>query len=286
MSLERIHYRIFFVLFFVVSGLTSCSSYLTSALIEPATGNLRQQTDLELVCDGAPAYLLMIDSMIASSPADRNLLRTGAQSYSAYAAALSECGGSKGRIAVINDKAHLYGTRLLGQMLPMKQRDGEEFDRILAQLDKEDLSYVFWGTFGWISWVQSQEGSPAAMADLVPIEKIMSRLLEIDETYEGGSIHLFFGGYYAAKPTLLGGKPELSRMHFEKALLLSKRKFLLIQTTYAATLARQTMDKDLHNRLLEEVIRFPIDSAPEFALSNQIAVKKAHRLLEDDYFAE
>ena len=209
-----------------------------------------------------------------------------AQSYSAYATALSECGTSDQRIAVITDKAHLYGSRLLNQFLPIEKTDGEEFDRILAKLDKDDLPFVFWGTFGWISWVQSQNGSPAAMADLVVIEKIMSRLLELDETFEGGSIHLFFGGYHAAKPALFGGKPDLSKIHFEKALVLSKRRFLLIQTTYAATLARQTMDKELHDRLLKEVISFPLDSAPEFALTNRIAVKRARRLLADDYFAE
>ena len=46
------------------------------------------------------------------------------------------------------------------------------------------------------------------------------------------------------------------------------------------------MDKDLHDRLLKEVIRFPVDSAPEFALSNRIAVRRAYRLMKDDYFAE
>ncbi len=286
MPLQYVHPRLFIVLICAVSGLTSCSSYLTASFVEPAVGNLRQQTDLELVCEGAPAYLLMIDSMIASSPDNRNLLRTGTQSYSAYATALSECGTSDQRIAIISDKAYLYGTRLLRQFLPMEKMDGKEFERMLAKLDKNDLPFVFWGTFGWISWVRSQNGSPAAMADLVVIEKIMSRLLELDETFEGGSIHLFFGGYYAARPVLLGGKPDLSRIHFEKALMLSKRKFLLIQTTYAATLARQTMNKELHNRLLEEVTSFPLDSAPEFALTNRIAVKRARRLLEDDYFAE
>jgi len=281
-----VHPKLFAVFICVLSGLTSCSSYLTSSFVEPAVGNLRQQTDLELVCEGAPAYLLMIDSMIASSPDNRNLLLTGTQSYSAYATALSECGKSDQRIGLINDKAYLYGARLLNQFLPMEKMDGEEFDRKLVQLGKDDLPFVFWGTFGWIIWVQNQSGSPAAMADLVVIEKIMSRLLELDETFEGGSIHLFFGGYHAAKPALLGGKPDLSKTHFEKALELSKRKFLLIQTTYAATLARQTMDKELHDRLLEEVISFPLDSAPEFALTNRIAVKRAHRLLEDDYFAD
>jgi len=273
-------------LIFVITGLTSCASYISSAFVEPAVGNLRQQTDLELVCEGAPAYLLMIDSMIASSPDNRNLLHTGVQSYSGYAAALTECSGSEQRIAEIAEKAHMYGLRLLNQFLPVSTVNSEEFDKKLSRLDKKDVPCVFWGTFGWISWIQTQDGSPAAMADLVIIEKIMTRLLELDEAYEGGSIHLFFGGFYAAKPVLFGGKPELSKIHFEKALALSKRNFLLIQTTYAETLARQTFNRELHDRLLKEVLKFPLDSAPNFALSNRIAVKKAQRLLEDDYFAE
>ncbi len=274
------------VLLFTVAAFSSCSSLLTSTFVEPAAGNLRKQTDPELVCEGAPAFLLMIDSMIAGSPDSENLLRTGAQSYSAYAATLPECGASEERIAAITEKAHGYGLKLLSHFLPMDQMEGPEFDKSLAGLGKGDVPSVFWGTFGWISWVQAQHGSPGAMADLVVIEKIMARLLELDETFEAGSIHLFFAGYYAAKPALFGGKPELSRYHFKRALELSKRKFLLVQATYAATLARQTQDKKLYNALLKEILDFPIDSAPEFALSNVLAVRKARRLLEEDYFAE
>jgi hypothetical protein len=38
--------------------------------------------------------------------------------------------------------------------------------------------------------------------------------------------------------------------------------------------------------LLNEVLDFPLDSAPEFRLSNEIAVNKAKRLLNDNYFGE
>ncbi|WP_457576817.1 TRAP transporter TatT component family protein [Desulfomarina sp.] len=274
------------VLLFLVTAFSSCSSLITSTFVKPTAGNLRKQTDPELVCEGAPAFLLLVDSMIAGSPDSEDLLQTGAQSYSAYAATLPECGASEKRIATITEKAHGYGIKLLNHFLPMDRPDGAEFDQALAGLDRDDVPAVFWGTFGWISWVQSQHGSPAAMADLVIIEKIMARLLELDETFEAGSIHLFFAGYYAAKPALFGGKPKQSRYHFKRALEISKRKFLPVQATYAATLARQTGDRKLYDALLREILDFPIDSAPEYALSNVLAVRKARRLLEEDYFAE
>lgn len=277
-----------FVLVALCCWLSSCSGMVTNSVIKPAIGNLQQQTDIDLVCDGAPAYLLMIDSMLVSSPNSRKLLLIAAQSYSAYAATLSECGNpQEERIAKIADKAHDYGLRLLGQHLPVKggQASGS-LDEKLAALTSDDVPDVFWGTYGWLTWVRSQKGSPASIADIVPIEKIMTRLLELDESFQGGSIHLFFGGYHAAKPAMFGGKPEVSRMHFEKALELSGRRFLLTQITYAETLARITMDKELHDQLLSEVLSFPLDSAPEFGLSNRIAVNKARKLLEENYFGD
>ena len=250
-------------------------------------GNLQQQTDINLVCEGAPAYLLMLDSMLVSSPDSRDLLITTTQSYSAYSTALAECGGSDTRIGAIADKAKHYGQRLLQPLLffgsGMKM---DTFERQLAQLKKSDVPAVFWGTSGWLTWVLQQKGSPASVADIVLIEKIMARLLELDETYQGGNIHLFFGAYYAAKPEMFGGRPDLSAQHFEQALAISERKFLLTQVTYAEKLARMTMNKDLHDSLLKEVVAFPLESAPEFGLSNRIAKDWAKRLLDENYFAE
>jgi hypothetical protein len=268
--------------------LSACSTLVTTAL-QPAVGNIQQQTDINLVCEGIPAYLLMIDSMLVSSPKNKYLLLSGAQSYSAYAMALEECGGvGDKRIEPITDKAKLYGRRLLRHYLPSttEGQDYQALDQELAKLDRSDVPDVFWGTFGWLTWVKDQKGSPESIADIVLIEKIMARLLQLDESYQGGSIHLFFGAYYAAKPTMFGGRPDLSKIHFEKALQLSKRKFLMIQTTYAETLAKATLDQKLYDQLLKEVIAFPLDSAPEFGLSNQIAKHRAKRLLTEDYFGE
>ena len=269
--------------------LPSCSSLVTKA-IQPAIGNLQQQTDVNLVCEGFPAYLLMIDSMLVSSPKSRHLLRSGAQSYSGYAAALEECDrGDDQRIALIAEKAKRYGLRLLRLYLPLDigQGIGQNYDPLdseLAKLDRRDVPDIFWGTFGWLTWVKYQKGSPEAVVDVIFIEKIMARLLDLDESYQGGAIHLFFGTYYVAKPAMFGGRPDLSKMHFEKALQLGKRSFLLTQTTYAETLARATLDQKLHDRLLKEVLDFPLDSAPEFGLSNQIAKNKAKKLLLENYF--
>ena len=267
--------------------LSSCASLITSTVIEPAVGNLQHQTDIQLVCEGAPSYLLMVDSMLVSSPDSESLLLVAAQSYSAYAAALEECGATEDRVVAIAEKAHHYGLALLEHYLPVKNpKDHDLFIKKLSKLSLSDVPDVFWGTYGWLTWVKSQQGSPASIADMVEIEKIMTRLLELDESYEGGSIHLFFGMFYAAKPAMFGGDPERSKLHFEKALELSERKFLTTQTLYAEMLARMTMDQELHDSLLMEVLAFSSEKAPEFGLSNQIAKDKAQKLLDENYFGE
>lgn len=283
-----------YILFAVLTlSLSSCSGFLTNRLLGPITGNLQQQTDINLVCEGAPSYLLMLDSLLVSSPQSKTLLLSTTKAYSGFSTALSECGAGDDRIAAVTDKAHLYGIRLLQHYLPLQNSGNyappateDDFNSQLYRLNKDDVEDVFWGTFGWLSWVQSQKGSPASIADMAIIENIMERLLEIDETYEGGSIHLFFGAYNALKPAMFGGRPDLSKEHFEKALVLSKRQFLITQTTYAQTYARGVFDQELHDTLLNEVLSFSLSDAPEFALSNQIAKKRAQKLLEENYFGD
>ncbi|CAG35172.1 TRAP transporter TatT component family protein [Desulfotalea psychrophila] len=271
------------VLTLTVFLLSSCARLITHNVVEPAVANIQQQTDIELVCEGAPAYLLMVDSMLTSHPRDEGLLRMASQAYIGYVGALGQCGAPPAKIRTNTDKTKLYAGRLLEEKIHWQTR-GFELDQELAECDRSDVPELFWGSFGLLTWIQQQGGSPASMADLVVVEKTMQRILELDEKYQAGAAHLFFGGYYATKPEFLGGGPKKARYHLEKALLLSQHQFLLCQVTYARTYARLTFDQELHDRLLKEVLSFPIESAPQYALSNRIAQKEAEKLLDEGYF--
>lgn len=266
--------------------LASCMSLLTSTVIDPTVGNLQKQSDIDLVCEGAPAYLLMIDSLIESDPANRELLLLGAKSYSGMVAALESCSADPQRLQTLSLKAKSFGQRLLSTYIPLQNNRTDQFDDALARLRTSDSEALFWGTFGWLTWVQHQSGSPASMADLPVIERLMSRILELDESVENGSPHIFFGALYGAKPQMIGGDTERSRNHFERALALSNRMFLVVQTTYAETYGRMAFDRELHDALLREVLEFELERAPENTLTNQIAKRKARQLLDEDYFGD
>ncbi len=264
--------------------LSSCTSMITNAVIAPAVNNLQIQQDVELVCEGAASHLLMIDSLIASEPENKGLLLIGTQAYCGSLAALSSCNQPKSRLAALSMKAREYGKRLLDSIVPLSEIDGPERQRFFNHLDIKDLRFLFWGTYGWLSWVQYQDGSPAAMADLVIIEQLMAKVLEIDETIENGSPHLFFGALYGSRPEMLGGDFERSKKHFERALEISNRSFLPVQTTFAETFCRMTFNQDLHDALLKEVLDYPLKQDPENTLVNQIAKRKARALLDEGFF--
>ena len=174
----------------------------------------------------------------------------------------------------------------MSKMLPIGEGNQELFDVELEKRSASDADSLFWGSYGWLTWIEQQQGSPAAMADLVTIEKIMERLLEIDDTVEQGGPHLFFGVLYGSKPKMIGGDPEQSRSHFERALEISNRSFLMAQMLFAATYSRMVFDRELHDSLLEEVIDFELDRAPDNRLSNQIAKRRAEELLEENFFGD
>lgn len=268
---------------FLLAGSGGCARLAVNSLMEPTVANLQRQTDLDLVCEGASSFLLMLDSMIAQDPGDRRLLLTAAQGFSAYASALDVC-GRPDRAATVSSKARKYGLALLSTKTVLRSVAVMEPDALqaaLAEMDAGDVALLFWAGNGWATWIRYQDGSPASLADLMRVELLMLRVVELDETFYHGGAHLFLGAFYGAKPPLLGGKPEQSRVHFEQALAVSRREFLPVQVAYAQTYARMMYDRDLYEQLLREVLDFPGEQRPDIALANQAAKRRATQLLEE-----
>ena len=264
--------------------LSSCSTLITEIVISPSVDNIQKQEDLDLVCEGMPAYLLMIDSLIESYPDDDSLLLIGAKTYTGASAALKSCNSPDNRVSALSLKAKRYSQLLLDHRFSISGSTREHLENHLASISAYDADFLFWGAFGWLTWIQQQQGSPASMADLVVVERLMAKVLELDETIENGSPHLFFGALYGAKPEMIGGDPERSRKHFERALEISDRSMLMVQVTYAETYCRMIFNQKLHDDMLQEVLNYPLEQAPDNTLPNQIAKRRAKALLAEGFF--
>ena len=273
------------LLFSMIGG---CASMVVDPLIDPLNHSLQRQTDLNLVREGTPTLLLMLDGLIAEHPDNRKLLLTATQAYSAYAATLFELGEHE-RAAVLSTKARDYGLALLCLNPSVQgniQTPLETFSGCLVSFQKSNVPSLFWAGYGWATWIRLQNGSPAALAALPRVEQIMLRVIELDETYYYGAAHIFMGYYYGSRPEMLGGNLEKSRSHFERALQIGERNFLLAQVSYAESYARLSFNRELFEDLLTEVLNHPHENDSELTTSNQLAKSRARTLLAqiDDFF--
>lgn len=265
-----------------------------AALMRPVAsgfaGNLSSaildQNDPEIVRDGAPAYLLAIDGMIAGNPDDTELLLLGAQLYGAYASAFVEDETRQGRLW---DRALGYGRRALcrecASVCEAADRPYDEFLASLAETAARDVPSLYGFGAAWAGWVQAHADDWGAIAQIPKIEALMQRVVELDEPYEDGAAHLYLGVLLTQRPASLGGKPEQAREHFERVVKLSEGQNLMAKVLYARQYARLVFDRPLHDRLLQEVVAADPE-APGVTLANTLAQQQARVLLADadDYF--
>jgi len=266
---------------------SGCTSLVVNPLLDPLTLSLQKQTDLELLQEGAPSLLLLLEGLLADDPNNERLLMTATKAYGAYATTLHEYGKTE-RAVNMSIKARDHGISLINQLPGLERINGQtlaEIEQALARISPDKVGCLFWGAYGWATWIQFQEGAPEAMADLPIVERIMLRVLELDEAYYYGGAHIFLGSYYGSRPQIYGGKPEASRKHFEEALAINKRMFLLTHIAYAQTYARIMFDRELYLRLLAEVLAQPLTDS-DMAASNKLAKVMAAKLIGqvDEFF--
>jgi hypothetical protein len=89
----------------------------------------------------------------------------------------------------------------------------------------------------------------------------------------------------SVRPEAVGGKPELGRSYFEKAVALSGGKNLFAKTLEAEFYARLVFNQELHDKLLNEVLAAD-PNVPGLTLINTLAQERAKKLLVSgkDYF--
>lgn len=242
--------------------------------------------DVAMVRDGAPAYLILIDGLIARDPQNADLLGQGAQLNSAYAAAFVT---DPERNDILNDKALDLAERAvcvgLSNGCGLRARDFDAYQDWLAARGAKDVPLLYRLGATWAGWIQTHSGDYAAIAELARVKALMNRVIELDETYDYGGAHLYLGVFESQAPAAMGGRPEVARRHFERAIAISEGKYLMTKVLYAQNYARLTFDRELHDRLLREVTA----ADPELAgltLINVVAQERATELLEsaDDYF--
>lgn len=280
--------RLFFalLLLFSLSGCASIVASTTGGMAASLSDAILEQNDPETVESGTPAYLLLIDGLILDSPKNEALLLSGARLYGAYAGVFVQ---DNERAQRLTTRARDYAERALCRhrtsLCNLATRPFDDYRATLAKTEKRDVPFLYALGSAWAGWIQAHSSDWNAVADLARVRAVMERVVELDETYDSGSAHLYLGVMSTLLPPTLGGKPEVGRAHFERAIVLSQGRDLMAKVEYARRYARLVFDRSLHDRLLNEVLQAPV-TAPGLTLRNTLAQRAARDLLKsaDKYF--
>jgi hypothetical protein len=274
-----------------VALLTGCSSMMTSAttgLAESLTAAVLDQNDPETVRQGAPAYLLLIDGLIADAPKNTDLLLAGAGLYSSYAGAFVD---DPERAARLSIKGRDYGWAALcsgnKNACGIWSAPYDDFERTINAMGQKDVPVLYGAGAAWASWIRANTDDWSAIADKARVDLMMQRVVTLDETYDDGSAYLYLGILATLLPKAAGGQPEQGRVAFERVIELSDGKNLSAKVLLARSYARLVFDRELHDGLCQEVIDAdPV--APGLTLTNTMAQDEARSLLEssEDYFGD
>ena len=274
-----------------LSGCASVKSMAITALaptFEDMNVAVNRLQDFEIVKQGIPSNIMLIEGLLEGAPDNRALLTLAAQTYCIYALGFVEDEDPE-RASYLYDRGKMHGLKVL-MMNPAFQgavaEGGDALSEALNGFGGSDVASLFWTGNCWGSWINLNKDKVKALAEVPKVELIMKRVLHLDETYFFGGPHLFFAMMAVSKPRMFGGDPEKAQEHFDKTFAISEGKFLLPYVLYARYYATFTFDEALYTTTLQRVLDAPSDILPDQALANEIAKRKARRLLDDvgEYF--
>lgn len=260
-------------------------SSVTGQMASDLEKSILNSRDVQTVREGIPAYLLLIDSFLRRSPDDEQLLLAASNLNGSFSALI----GDPERSKLLTAKSLAYALEATcihdASLCGFRQLEFGAFKAAVDDLGRNDVATLYQLGVAWAGWIQAHSDDWNAIAELGRVKYLMEKMIELDETWDGGGPHLYMGALQTILPASMGGEPEKGRQHFEEAIRISDGEFLMAKVVYAEEYARLTFDKSLHDRLLNEVI--DADPVVEgMTLANKLAQQRAKELLagSDDYF--
>ena len=258
----------------------------TNDMADNLNAAIMNQDDPETVRDGAPAYLLMLDSFIEGSPDNVAMLGAAAKLYAAYGVIFVEDAQRADRLT---NRALGYAQKSLcvsnKEACGLNDLSFKEFENVLEKLQKKDSASLF--TFGLasIAYIKVHSDDWGAMAKLPRVESALNRVQALDPQYQAIQVEHFLAVLNTIRPPALGGDFEAGKAHYERAQALSGGKDLSINVDYARYYARTLYDRELHDRLLNDVMSAE-PNQDGYTLFNTLAQREAQELLDaaDEYF--
>lgn len=273
----------------VVSSCASIVGKATDTFAQNLGNAVLNSEDPATVRDGLPAYLLLLDGLIAGqesgNKSSTGVLLAASQLNGAYAGNFTQ--GDATRAQRLSKKSLDYARAAVclsdTELCVALDKDIDAF--VLLVNTNTDKALLYTLASSWAGFLQSNSEDWGAIADLPKVEALLMRVIALDPNHERGLPYVYLGVINSLRPEALGGKPEVGRAYFEKAIAISENKNLYAKTALAQYYARLVFNQELHDQLLNEVINAN-PKANGYTLINTLAQDQAKQLLVSgkDYF--
>lgn len=253
-------------------------------MIEGGMLAVNREEDLLLAEAAMPANIELMEGMLINAPDHRELRNYAAQAYYGYAYGFIEDQQPQRAAKLYRRGLNHALYNLYEQGLSQAILNGplSELEQQLAQLEQKSVPALFWAASNWAKWIDHNRNQAEAIAQLPRAVLLMQRVLQLDEEFYYAGPHLFFAVYYGSRSPMLGGNFELSEKHFDKARQLNLQTLLIIDLLQAEYLDRQKFDQQAFHTRLSKLIEQDVSTATDLALINNIAKRKAQRLLKKE----
>ena len=263
-------------------------------------GAFARDDDPELIHDAVPFALKTMESLADRLPDDAKLRLGLSRGFTEYAYGFVQQPAelrptpdayeiARARRLYLRARQYgLDGLRIKRGITEAQLVSEKDRPAALAKLSKEDVPYMYWTFVPWAAAIAANKRDMAMVGDLPAIAALLDRALALDETFDKGALHEFSITFDSARPE--GTTPEKQKMHYERAVALSKGMKLSPHVTYAQAVAAAAQDKKLYTSLLQETVSFDVDKpeARDERLANVLTQRRAHYLLShvDDVFSD
>lgn len=270
------------MLMLFASGCSYLIDRQTSSAAEQLSATIMDHEDPATVAAAIPTLLILMDSYARSEGSSGDSQLAAAQLYGAYAGAFVD---DVDRRKTLTSTAYSYARsgscKEDFKWCDLDKLDQGEFTAFVKTLDKIDLDTVYAYAVAWLSYIEAHSDDWNAVADLPKPKQLFTFVVEQDENYDHASAYIYLGALALTIPPALGGKPEIGRAHFERAIELSDGANLVAQLEFARRYARLVFDRELHHELLTGVLAS--DPRQEgLTLMNVWAQQQAQILLDDE----
>lgn len=266
--------------------------------LSSGTSVFETDSDVDLIGEALPFSLKLVESLLEVTPRHRGLLLTAARGFTLYSYAYVDTPGEilieedfeRGK--ALRDRARQLYLRAFGYSMRAFETayPGISDQFVQAPQDASNrvsgkhIELLYWAGAALGLSIGTDSSDAKMLVRLAEVEAMVARALELDETWDEGSLHEFRLKLESARPG--GGKSLILERSFQRALELSGGKRAGIYVAYAEASAIPTQNRELFQEMLGKALAVDADAHERYRLLNHLAHRRARWLISrvDDLF--